>query len=615
MKCLLLNKVEEFKKSLKDKDIKLSDLINLDHDELVKKLEPFAGSNAKDVATLIEEKLILKNRMLGLQNAISKLTKSGKYSPESIAEAKKSLSDYRAAQQERIFSPKEHESFLGGLASKRLGVEVSREVAKKAGELYSNAEKLREVNPKLSGISDEYLEAKKTFNDYINSQKPINVGSSIAKNLAVIGRNNLLLNPSTPIKTSTGQIVNSVMDAVTRRLGFGRLQGLNPELSKQANQEAWETFQKTGLNTAGMESLDDSHSLGKGENFKLPEGTSGSKIAKAIGKVAEISNKVAITWEHQIPFTKFYQKTFFDMADLASSDMANGDKEKAAEIFKDACRIEPQTKEGAMLRHEAQAQAARITGTNETIVSRFSLATKNVLNKVFPKFPLGDFILPIAKIPASIIANGIDNAGGGVPVAIRDIFQGREKIQSEDLMTRYEGMAQFRNGVQRVMRIGGTIGTAFLIASQFKKQDFKSDQYGTHFVKIGNMWINTEYISAISPALSGAMMARSLKEESFTDEATHYVTGTLESLKATPGIDEAQRLINSLSNKNMAHGIEKYAKDFFNSRGEPVFIQNLMKDRPINRLFFGAHGAESTQDVNKDKLIAKEKAREARKEK
>lgn len=615
MKCLLPDKIDEFKKALKDKDIKMSDLFNLDHDDLVKKLEPYAGDNAKDVATMLEEKNILKNRMLGMQNAIAKMTKSGKYSPEAIANAKKSLSEYRAAQQERIFSPKEHESYLGGLANRQLGFEVPREVAKKAGELYSKAESLKETNPKLSGVSDEYLKAKQEFNDYVNSQKPIGVGASIAKDLAIIGRNNLLLNPSTPIKTSTGQVINSVMDAVTRRLGFGKLQGLNSELASQANKEAWETFQKTGLNTAGMESMDDSHSLGKGENFKLPEGTPGGKVAKVIGKVAAVSNKIAITWEHQIPFTKFYQKTFFDMADLASSDMANGDKLKAAEIFKDACRIEPQTMEGAMLRHEAQAQAARITGTNDTIVSRFSLATKNVLNKILPNFPLGDFILPIAKIPASIIANGIDNAGGGIPVAIRDIFQGREKIQSENLEERYQGMAQFRNGLQRVMRIGGTIGTAFLIASQFKKDDFRSDNYGTHFVKIGNTWINTEYISAISPALSGAMMAKSVKEGSWGDEATHYVAGALESLKSTPGLDEAERLVQSLSNKNMAHGIEKYSKDFFTSRGKPAFVENLEKNRPVNRLFFGAHGVESTQDVREDKTLAKQKAREERRQK
>ena len=48
MRCLLPNKIDDFKKALKDKDVKLADLINLDHDELVKKLEPFAGKNAQE---------------------------------------------------------------------------------------------------------------------------------------------------------------------------------------------------------------------------------------------------------------------------------------------------------------------------------------------------------------------------------------------------------------------------------------------------------------------------------------------------------------------------------------------------------------------------------------
>jgi len=65
----------------------------------------------------------------------------------------------------------------------------------------------------------------------------------------------------------------------------------------------------------------------------------------------------------------------------------------------------------------------------------------------------------------------------------------------------------------------------------------------------------------------------------------------------------------------MARGIEKYGKDFFTSRGEPAFMQNLQKNRPVNRLFFGAHGVESTQDVREDKTLAKQKAREERRQK
>ena len=62
------SEIEKFKKALKDKDISLSDLINSDHDAIVGKLKPYMGENAEQVATLIESKLILKNRRNSTQS-------------------------------------------------------------------------------------------------------------------------------------------------------------------------------------------------------------------------------------------------------------------------------------------------------------------------------------------------------------------------------------------------------------------------------------------------------------------------------------------------------------------------------------------------------------------
>jgi len=253
-----------------------------------------------------------------------------------------------------------------------------------------------------------------------------------------------------------------------------------------------------------------------------------------------------------------------------------------------------------MLRKVAQEQSARITSTNNTIVSNMSLGAKKWLNSWIPDFPLGDFIIPIAKIPANVVANAIDNAGAGVPIALRDIYQGREKIQSDNLKTKYEGLIQFHRGVQRIMRIGGTIGTAFLIASHFQKKDFKSDKWGNHFVKIGNVWVNMEYMSVISPALAGYLTIKSGKEKTVAGKSAEYVAGAVAGLKEVPGADEAEQIIQTLTSNHLAKSVEKYASDFFTSRGEPAFLQNLQKNRPINRLFFGAHGAETQADVQED---------------
>lgn len=642
MKCLLPNKIDNFKKALKDKDIKLSDLLNLDHDDLVNKLKPYAGDNANDVATMIEEKLVLKNRMLGIENAIRKITASGKYSPEKIAEAKQKLSEYKAAQQERIFSPKEHESYLGGLVEKELGFRAPKEVAQKVAELTSAVAKAKEVKPTALGVSDEYFKAKDALNNYVESQKPVDIKSSILNNLAIIGRNNLILGVSTPVKTSIGQAVNSALDMVTRRLGTGEFAGSNPELKENLFKEVQKTFAETGRNGLGMESLDDAHFLGfgkKAEDLDLPKGghltgkdlSLPNKIEKGVESVAKASNYVAITLEHQIPFTKFYQKAWLDMGDLMSTQMAKMEgakdvKGRAAELLTDAARIEPKTDQGAMLRLECQRQAARITSTNDNFLANISLTVKKALNRIIPMgegkyFPLGNFIEPMAKIPATVISNSIENAGVGIPFGIKDVWQGKVKVQSDDPMIRLEGLAQTARGFQQLARIGGSLGIAALMVNSIDKKDLKEDKWGNRFFRIGNTWVNTEYLSFVSAAMGGMIEVKAGKAHSMEGKAGEYVSGALKGLKSTPGIDELSKLRDTLVNSNLAQGIKRYASDFFSSRGIPQGVRGVAKGeadfpwvgpntRPIDRLFFGAHGVESTQDVKQDERDQKQRARE-----
>lgn len=608
--CLLPEKVADFRQALKNKDLDIGKLMNMSSEERTATFKDYAGDNAKDVNTMFEQKLVLKNRIAGLKNWAAKLGEVGKYSESGKADVAKALADYRAKQTERIFSPQEDEAFLNDLADKATGTHISREVAGKVFDMAQKMDDLKDKNVTSAGVSNEYLQAKTELDKYIQDQHPQSALSSVAHNLATIFRNNLLLNPSTPIKTVIGQTLNSAIDFATRRIAAGLGKGDNGAVKSELSKDAWNTFKKTGQNTTQMESIDDTHNtLAEGKNFEVPEdANTGSKIgmkaANLTGKVAKLSTKAAIYYEHQISFSMFHQKAFFDSADIFSTKMAKEEglagrdrQARAEEIMRDAARIEPETAEGAFVRQQAQAQAARVTSTNKTWLSNQALNFKNILNKEGEKYgnvPIGDLLVPIAKIPANIIWNGIENAGAGIPRAALDIFQGRSKMQSGDLKTRYEGMAQFSNGIQMTARMVGTIGVSYLIANSIPKSNFKQDQYGTTYVKIGTTWINAEYFSAISPSLSGFMSVKSNSKKGAKADnvAGAYASGVTKSLSNFPGVTD---VLSTFQNPS------KGASDFFTSRGLPAFIPNLLNDRPINRLFFGAHGVESTQDVAKDK--------------
>lgn len=607
--CLPIDKAKAFAQGLIKGDIDPQKLASFpDSASRREFLSKYVGEeNAKEVNALIESKLLLKNQEAGLINASKKLL------GETTPAARDSIS--RIQRMDKILNATDLQSFKADLASKKLGTDVSFEEAQKITQL-SKAVSDAKANgaSTFAGISDEYLKARNDMSSYIQSLKPVSTASAVGKDLVTIARNNLLLNPATFIKTSAGQFVNTIIEGLTRRISTLSLGGANGDLASAASKEAWATFKKTGANVAGMESINDTQHLSMGgERFDPTQGKVSSAIESGVRKVADVSNKVAIDWQHVTPFTKVYQKAFYDMTNILSSDIAKregliGDeaKTRSGAILTDAAKIEPETTEGKMVRSQAQEQAARVTSTNETYASHFSLGVKKLLNKIGAPagVPLGDLILPIAKIPATIFANGVENAGLGLITGGKDIFEGFKNMQSENLSTKYQGMGQFQQGIQTLGRTVGTIGLAIFVAHQFNLKDFRTDPYGAHFVRIGNTWINMEYVAAVSPALAGAMGARSGK--GFVDSTYKYGAGALSAFKAVPGVDELAQLYST--------GLKGYAENFMTSRTTPVFIQNMFKDRPINRLFFGGTGVETTQQVSKDAEARAKKAAETRRQ-
>ncbi|MGC9602607.1 MAG: hypothetical protein ABSE76_02620 [Minisyncoccia bacterium] len=102
---------------------------------------------------------------------------------------------------------------------------------------------------------------------------------------------------------------------------------VDPDFISKVIQEASETMKKTNCNTLAMENIND------------------------IGRY--------------VPFTYVYQKTWIDAANFTASDMARDEgltgqelKDRATEIFRDAVRVEPNTKEGKKVRGLAQVTAA-----------------------------------------------------------------------------------------------------------------------------------------------------------------------------------------------------------------------------------------------------------------
>ena len=603
--CLPRNLADAFLDALRSGELSPERLAEMSSAERREAFAKYVGpEHAAEVNGNFESKLLLVDQKRGLVNWARKT--AGLTEP-----VRRSLVD-RIQKLDKVLQPEDEQAFLSDLAAQKLGTAVTAEEAQTIFNLGKAAQDARDApTDNLSGVNDAYLNASEDLKAYIASLKPVTALRSIGMNALVISRNNLLMNPSVPIKTVTSQIENSVVEGVARRLATGEFGGLNGKLANQAKAEAWETFHKTGFNTASMESLSDNGKLGEGNRFGAVTGMvdahgAARAVEGAVRKVTQISNKIIIHYAHVVPFTKFYQSTFFDAADIMSSHMAKSEgltgeaaRARAEEIFRDAARVEPETVEGQVARKMAQKQSARVTGTNDNLASKFAMLVKDGLNKVV--YGLGDALMPVAKIPATIISNGIENAGPGIPLGVWDIIKGRDMMQSSDLATRYEGMARFTGGIQRVGRTVGTLAFAAYITHELTPSDFKQDRYGDSFVKIGGVWVNMEYFSLISPAIGGMMAVKQHADGSIPKSFGYFVAGEAAPLSHLPGVNTVPDLVKGIQDLGVGEGTAKWFKDLAVSRSIPAFIENMTKDRPANRLFFGAHGVETPQEIVIDK--------------
>lgn len=160
MPCLLKEKIIEFKNALKKRHIKIEDLLNMSTEERTKLLEEYAGTNAKDVNLLFEQKLVLKNKLLGIKNWASKVGEIGRYDPAKKAEINKATEEFKKLQEKRMFSPEENEAFLNDLVDKKLGTHITQEEAKIMFETQKKADKLFEsYNPTTEEWSSEKTKA------------------------------------------------------------------------------------------------------------------------------------------------------------------------------------------------------------------------------------------------------------------------------------------------------------------------------------------------------------------------------------------------------------------------------------------------------------------------
>ena len=146
--CLLPKQIDKLKEAFRDGKTSVPALMKMSTKQRTQFFAKYGGESAQEINLAFEQKLILKHDVQGVVNLINKLIKSGKYKPATVAKLEQAKVEYRAKQQERIFSPKEKEKFLEDLAEKTFGAKITEAEAKQVLKLQKqSAELFKKYDP------------------------------------------------------------------------------------------------------------------------------------------------------------------------------------------------------------------------------------------------------------------------------------------------------------------------------------------------------------------------------------------------------------------------------------------------------------------------------------
>ena len=462
-----------------------------------------------------------------------------------------------------------------------LGLDLTREqyneIIAKTMAIQKSIETTRNRNGNPSAL---FFKNISEMEAYANSIEP---SPALAILTSTVGRGNMLFSPKTIALNIESNIVNFFTEAITRRIQNGAVSMVvDNQAIKDYLAYSREVFNTSGYQVSSMPSLDPTTQI---LSEKMTT-TAGDRVVDKLGRFFE---QTIFKYGLGAPDLFFKDMTFVDTANILATKEANGDSQKATELFKDICLIEPKTAKGKELREIAINEALIATYQNKGKTSDLALGIRNAINKASGSANLGDMLSPFVKTPANVIGLGFDYSMGGL-VALKNIQTIYNDIQNGTFTdtTRKSLRSLARNGIGFV--------AAAMIASMIDDDDYIPEyallsprerelvkMKGGVFnsVKIGNKYISLDYFGPLAMPLVSILNAR--RGSDAKEKAWNYFQGSAYQALKLPVIGDIKSLLEGTGRtltKDVDENIkmaEDAAIDFISSRSIPAIVTDIAK--------------------------------------
>lgn len=496
-----------------------------------------------------------------------------------------------------------------------VGLTVSNEKTREIVQL-SNELKLLSFNrddfgnPKI-----EFFEKRTQLEKTVNSLTP---ASSLRVLVGIIGRGNMLTAPATTVLNFVSSAENLlIQDAV--RFVTNKIENhtndiiVDDALMENLRKKIKDVFSKTGNDISMMNNLSDSR-LYKGEKLYHSEGDG---YIRSLGRFYEkwVFQKLISTpdvfFKSRIAFVKYLAN---EATDFAYKEGLTGEraKERANELFVQASKIEPDTNTAKIIREKAQQDSLIITFQNDTLFSKFLLKIRETINKSTGDIGIGDVLYPFIKTPANVVSIGFDAAVGPLsnPKNLIGAINDFKRAKNGDLTALKSAR------IHRVIRSSSHFALAqFVISAIFatmiddddyipdysqipiNQKDIvfaKSGSFGA--VKLGNVWVNTDFFGALEIPLVARLNARRAEKFLSSDYFSGYYQGILKKVLDAPVLGDLIKQEKKLSDlktpEDISNETYKSLDNFVSSIFVPNVVSTLTKiyddyERETNREFAG----------------------------
>ena len=517
-----------------------------------------------------------------------------------VDEAGAELGEEDTFYQEEIRTPIKDEKIakqkLRDLIERRVGSNITDEQFQTLLKKHADMVKALKNTSKGGNPSSLFFKDLSDLENYRNSLAP---ASTLKVLVSVAGRGSMLTSIKSPLLNIDSTLIEVGLSAVVRRAIY-KTQGksiknlIDKSEYEKYIKNSWDIYKASGYMISTMSEINPDKLI-RGEKITSTAGRTGNALGDLIRKYGQLHEQIVFKYLMGAPDTISKDITFVDTVALEASQRGKT-KEKATELFKDACLIEPKTEEGKQIRAIAIEQAMIATYTNNSEISKALLAIRRELNKFGS---IGDVISPFVKTPANVQMLGIKYAYGLVSPAITFIQKVRnlKKITPENI--KEIAKASFSdNSVTMARNILGLVLSAGIIATLIDDEDYIPDyvlltpaerelvkEKGLPFNSVGlfGTRISLEYFGGLAMPLTAILNAR--RQTGIFNTVRGYITGGAAQLLALPVIGDVKEfiantadIITSQEDMDKIIGrVEDGLIDFISGRAIPAIVPDFAK--------------------------------------